>query len=89
MENARAWCCTDGLSPLERIMDFLFGCDIGNDLFNCFVGHYCVFIDLWILQMTTIWLLMKMNFFTHPYVYKMVPRVKNLGNELGFLMECS
>ncbi len=24
-------------------MDFLFGCDIGKDLFNCFVGHYCVF----------------------------------------------
>lgn len=47
------------------------------------------FIDLWILQMTIIWLLMKMNFFTHPYVYKMVPKVKNLGNELGFVMECS
>jgi hypothetical protein len=47
------------------------------------------FIDLWILQMTTIWLLIKMNFSTQPYVYKMVPRVKNLGNELGFLMECS
>jgi hypothetical protein len=31
--------CTDGLSPLERIMDFLFGCDIWKG----FVGHECVF----------------------------------------------
>jgi hypothetical protein len=47
------------------------------------------FTDLWILQITTIWLLMKMNFFTHPCIYKMALRVKNLGYELGFLMECS
>jgi hypothetical protein len=93
MENARAWCCTDGLSPLERIMDFLLGvtleitCSIALWEVNMFSNQS--FIDLWILQITTIWMLMKLNFFTHPCVYKMALRVKKLGYELGFLMECS
>jgi hypothetical protein len=70
MENARAWCCIDGLSPLKELwISFL---DVTLEricliaLWDIIVFSNQSFIDLWILQMTTIWLLMKMNFFCTP-----------------------